>query len=73
MFQNLTCQLLGIQAMDLATAVLATLVASIMFLTSIQLIAIGVLSEYVGRVFEQTKGRPQFIVREASLTDRTPR
>lgn len=48
----------------------ATIVVSVMFLTSIQLIAIGVLSEYVGRIFEQTKGRPQFIVREASLPDR---
>lgn len=50
----------------------ATVVASIMFLTSIQLIAIGVLSEYVGRTFEQTKGRPDFIVREASLPRRSP-
>lgn len=45
----------------------ATLVASMMFLTSIQLVAIGVLSEYVGRIFEQTKGRPEFIVRDTSL------
>jgi dolichol-phosphate mannosyltransferase len=51
----------------------ATLVASIMFLTSIQLIAIGVMSEYIGRIFEQTKGRPEFIVREASLGARMAR
>lgn len=49
----------------------ATVTASIMFLTSIQLIAIGVLSEYVGRIFEQTKGRPEFIVRETSVPGRS--
>lgn len=44
----------------------ATLTAAVLFLASIQLIAIGVLSEYVGRIYEQTKGRPVFIVQEAS-------
>jgi glycosyltransferase involved in cell wall biosynthesis len=47
-----------------------TIVASILFLASIQLIAIGVLGEYVGRTFEQTKGRPEFIVRETSFSAR---
>lgn len=44
----------------------ATLTAAVLFLGSVQLIAIGVLSEYVGRVYEQIKGRPPFIVREVS-------
>jgi hypothetical protein len=43
-----------------------TLSASALFLASVQLIAIGLLSEYVGRIFEQTKGRPPFIVRGTS-------
>lgn len=41
-----------------------TLVVSIFFLGSIQLIAIGILSEYVGRIYDQTKSRPIFIVKE---------
>ncbi|MGH7789089.1 MAG: glycosyltransferase [Candidatus Binatia bacterium] len=44
----------------------ATLFASALFLSSIQLLAIGLLSEYVGRIFEESKRRPPFIVREAS-------
>ena len=51
----------------------ATLVVSILFLSGIQLIAIGMLGEYVGRIFEQTKGRPEFIVRSASVSEREPR
>ncbi len=43
-----------------------TLAAAIFFLGSIQLIAIGVLGEYVGRIFDQTKQRPNFIIKERS-------
>ncbi len=44
----------------------ATLAVSVMFLGAVQLIAIGILGEYIGRIFDQTKGRPPFIVRETS-------
>jgi len=44
----------------------ATLAVSVMFLGAVQLIAIGILGEYIGRVYDQTKGRPPFIVRETS-------
>ena len=44
----------------------ATMVVAIFFLGSIQLIAIGILGEYVGRIYDQAKGRPIFIVKESS-------
>lgn len=49
-----------------------SLYASGLFVASVQLIAIGLLSEYVGRIFEQTKARPSFIVRESSDTMERP-
>jgi len=42
----------------------ATLIISILFLAGIQLISLGVVGEYLGRVFEEVKGRPLFIVAE---------
>lgn len=41
-----------------------TLVISIMFFSGVQLISLGVLGEYLGRVYEEVKARPLFIVAE---------
>ena len=41
----------------------ATLVVAVFFLSGIQLITIGVVGEYVGRIFEEVKGRPLYVVR----------
>ena len=42
----------------------ATIVVLILFLGSMQLFCIGIIGEYVGRTFEQSKNRPIFIERE---------
>jgi len=39
-----------------------TLVILITFLGGIQLISIGILGEYIGRIYEEVRGRPKFIV-----------
>lgn len=39
-----------------------TLVVSVMFFAGVQLISLGVIGEYLGRVYEEVKGRPLFIV-----------
>lgn len=40
----------------------ATLVVGMMFFSGIQLLSIGVLSEYVGRIYEEVKQRPMYLV-----------
>jgi glycosyltransferase involved in cell wall biosynthesis len=46
-----------------------TLVISVMFLAGVQLISLGVIGEYLGRVYEEVKGRPLFIVSETIGTE----
>lgn len=48
----------------------ATVAAGIMFSTGIQLVCIGVIGEYVGRLYEEVKQRPLYLIDEAiSSTD----
>lgn len=43
-----------------------TLLVAILFLGSIQLMCLAVLAEYMGRVFEEVKARPRYIVKSVS-------
>lgn len=42
----------------------ATIIVLILLLGSIQLFSIGIIGEYVGRTFEQTKNRPIYVTKE---------
>ena len=59
-------KLLGITVQGWATIMVGTL-----FLGGVQLICIGIMGEYVARIFNQIKQRPMYIIEEVYGADKT--
>ncbi len=49
---------------DHAIAGWASVFVAVLFLGGVQLMCVGILGEYLGRVYDEIKGRPLYIVRE---------
>ena len=49
-----------------------TLIVSVMFFSGIQLMSLGILGEYIGRIFAEVKRRPLYIVEERIGDDGAP-
>ena len=48
-----------------------SLLVSVLFLGGCQLVCFGVLGEYIGRILEQVKGRPVYIIRATAGLEST--
>ena len=42
----------------------ASLIVSVLFFSGVQLVSLGVLGEYIGRIFAEVKRRPLYLVAE---------
>jgi dolichol-phosphate mannosyltransferase len=42
----------------------ATTLIAVLFLGGVQLISLGILGEYIGRLYDEARGRPLYVVRQ---------
>ncbi|WP_228152822.1 glycosyltransferase family 2 protein [Marinobacter guineae] len=61
-----TWEVLKALVLGVSTPGYASMIAMITFLSGIQLLCVGLLGEYVGRIYMETKQRPVFILAEDS-------
>ena len=65
-FVYLTIEIIRTMIFGTSVAGYPSLIAGILFLGGIQLISLGIIGEYLGRVFVETKERPVYFIQEYS-------
>lgn len=62
------------KAMGITVPGFATIMVSILFIGGVQLICLGIIGEYIGRIFNEIKPRPMYIVDQClNLVESSPR
>ncbi len=61
--------LYGFLFADLNVTGWTSLITAVIFLGGIQLITLGIIGEYIGKLFMQVKGRPNYIIKKSSLDE----
>ncbi len=49
----------------------ASMICAVYFLGGVQLLGIGVIGEYIGKIYSETKRRPRFLISETTLREET--
>lgn len=50
----------------------ATTLVAVLFLGSVQLISLGIIGEYLGRIYDEVKGRPLYLIQESWGLENSP-
>lgn len=48
----------------------SSMVSAIFFMGGVQLLCLGVIGEYIGKIYNETKARPRFLISESTLSQR---
>ncbi len=46
-----------------------TMISAILITGGVQLVSIGILGEYIGKIYYEVKGRPHFLIQESNIPD----